>query len=312
MAFVISVACCYILSGFYIVRPGEQAIVLLFGKLITPHPVQPGVHWRLPLPFGKVIKENVLQRRRISIGAEQIASAVGRTGTARLSQFLSGDANIVSVNAVVQYKVADVAAYALHCSDAEGLLKALAEAALTYVMANRSIDSALTVGRFTMQNETKELIRRLADAYDIGISIISVNFQTVLPPPEVADAFHEVTRAREECQRLINEADSYRSERIPEARGTAQKIIADAESYGVRVVNQAIGDARKFTAMANEYRHSPKITSARLYIEAMEQILPRMRKYVLDEELQSGKHIDLTIFEQLKEGQQGDKSKQGQ
>lgn len=308
MVVVLVIVVCYMLSGVYIVRANERAIILLFGRLVTLQPVGPGVHWRLPLPFGKVIKVDVLQRRRIGVGIEAIEGVARRIGMRRLVQFLSGDANIINIGIVVQYGVADIVAYALRCGDAEGLIKALAEAALTHVMAGKPIDSVLTYGRFAVQGEIKVLLQRWLNELGAGVSIVSVNFQAVSPPPEVVGAFHEVTRAREERQRLINEAYIYRNERLPEARGMAEKLIADAQAYKVRLINQAIGDAHKFVAMAKEYRRSPSITKARLYIEAMEQILPRMKKYVLDKELESGRRVELTLFEEIESAK--DESKQ--
>lgn len=298
---------CYVLSGVYIVRANERAVVLVFGKLLTLQPVGPGIHWRLPFPFGRVIKEDILRRRRISVGVEAVESVVGRSGMMKSSQFLTGDANIISIGAIVQFRVTDIVAYALRCGYAESMVKAFAEAALTSVVASKPVDSMLVYGRFAAQGEVKELLQRWLNECDVGVGIVSVNFNLVTPPPEVIDAFHEVTRAREERQKLINEAYSYRSERLPEVRGMAEKIIADAQAYKVRLINQAIGDARKFVAMAKEYRRSPNETKTRLYIEAMEQILPRMKKYVLDSH--SERRVDLTLFEQLEaEKQSADES----
>lgn len=299
---LIAIVACYVLSGIYIVRANERAVVLIFGKLVTLQPIEPGVHWCLPFPFGKVVKVDILRRRRISVGVEAIEGLVGRTGMMKRSQFLTGDANIVNIGAVVQFRVADIVAYALRCGDIESLVKAMAESVLTHVVASKPIDSVLTYGRFATQGEVKELLQRRLNECDVGVAIVSVNFGVVTPPPDVTDAFHEVTRAREERQKLINEAYSYRNERLPEARGMAEKIIADAQAYKVQLINRAIGDSHKFSAMAREYKRSPSVTRARLYIEAMEQILPRMKKYVLDS--QSERHIDLTLLEQLEAAKQ--------
>ncbi|MFA4029099.1 MAG: hypothetical protein GDYSWBUE_001731 [Candidatus Fervidibacterota bacterium] len=297
MLLLVAAVACYALSGVYIVRASERAVVLVFGKLVTLQPIGPGVHWCLPFPFGRVIKKDILKRKRMSVGIEAVEDVTGRSGMMKSSQFLTGDANIVNVGAVVQFKVADIVAYALRCIYAEGLIKAFAEAALTKIVASKPIDSVLTYGRFATQGEVKELLQRWLNECNVGVSIVSVNFSIVTPPPEVTDAFHEVTRAREERQKLINEAYSYRSERLPEVRGMAEKIVSEAQAFKVRLINQAIGDARKFVAMAKEYRRSPSETKVRLYIEAMEQILPRMKKYVLDS--QSERRVNLTLLEQL-------------
>lgn len=287
----------YILSGVYIVRPGEEAVVLLFGKLATAHPVAPGVHWRLPFPFGRVIRVRVMERRRVAVGMELPDATAGRVASPRQVQFLTGDINVVNLGAVIQFRISDSIAYVIRCQDADLIVKELAQTALMQVVAGATVDDVLTIGKPRIQSDTRSLIQQLATQYRTGIYIISVNLQLAQPPAEVADAFHDVTRAREERQKLINEAYSYQNERIPQARGEAERIIAEAQAYKVRLINRAKGDAERFIAMAREYRKSPRVTSARIYIEAMEEILPRMKKYVVDADLRKGRRLDLTLFE---------------
>ena len=184
---------------------------------------------------------------------------------------------------LVQYDIKDSAAFLFNVIDPDGVtMRDVAETALRQVVGARNIDDVLTTGKEDVQARTKNQITNLLDAYGTGINIIQVQLQNVNPPAQVQDAFDDVVRAKEDKERIINLADAYEEEILPTARGEAARSIENAEAFKAQRVNLAIGQAERFIAILSEYRKAPEVTRQRLYLEAMEEILPGVTKFIVD------------------------------
>jgi membrane protease subunit HflK len=201
---------------------------------------------------------------------------------------LTGDENIVDAQMIVQYRVEDPVQYLFRLESPERSLHAAAEVALRSMVGASTIDDVLTVGRFKVQENAREFLQRLMTAYQSGLLITEVQLQTVDPPDEVKDAFAEVVRAREDRERLINQARGYREDVLPKARGEAQKLLREAEAYREERVLRAQGDAARFKALAAAYREAPRVTRERLHLEAVEDVLSRTDKVLVDGNAGSG------------------------
>ncbi|HOW60004.1 MAG TPA: FtsH protease activity modulator HflK [Candidatus Omnitrophota bacterium] len=274
----------WLVGGFFIVKPGEQGIIRQFGKKIRV--ASAGLNWRMPWPVDKVDIVNVEQVRRIEVGfgmqGRENSEYSRRRGGRSDAMMLTGDENMVEAQIIVQYKVSDPTKYLFRLYDPDGTLFTATEVALRSAVGRATIDDALTVGRQKIQEETREFLQRLMDAYESGLVITEVRLQVVDPPDQVKDAFHEVVRAREDRERLINEAKGYQEDLIPRARGEAQKMLRGAEAFKEERVLKAQGDAARFTALLAEYQKAKEVTWNRLQIETLERIYPAANKVVVD------------------------------
>ncbi len=262
-------------AGMYKVGPGEQAVVRTFGKQTGR--TGPGLHVRMP-GIQQVDVVNVERIARLEVGAR---------GTQRVqdeSQMITGDANIVEVEMIVQYRIIDPSKYLFKLLAPEEALRATAEVALRSIVGRTGVDEVITTGREKVQAETRDWLQRLMDVYQSGIAITEVKLQDIDAPDPVRDAFHEVVRAREEKERLINEAMGYQADLIPKARGEAQKRLRDAEGYREQRVLEAKGDVAQFASVLTEYSKAPRVTRERLYIETMQRVMARSpKKTIMDE-----------------------------
>ncbi len=278
----------YLASGIFVVAPDEQGVVKRFGKFIRIE--SPGLNYHLPFPIETVLTPAVTQVKRVEIGFRTITfgpPARYREIPAE-ALMLTGDENIVSAEAIVQYKIKDPVNYLFNIILPEQTVRSAAEATLRQVIGERKIDEALTVGKYEIQEETKRLLQELLDSYKAGILIVAVQLQDVNPPKEVQDAFKDVASAKEDKSRYINQAQGYRNDLIPKARGEAVKMTKEAEGYKIERIKKAEGDVAKFNSILIEYKKGESITQARLYLETMEEILPNMNKVIVDlEENQS-------------------------
>jgi membrane protease subunit HflK len=285
----------WLLTGVYIVGADQQAVVTRFGKVVEPR-AMPGIHLSLPWPIDRVTKLKVQQLQRLVIGGDLSDGVLGRTDPL-LSQFLTGDQNIIHMRVVVQYSVGDPANYLFRAQDVGRAVGAAVEAELAHRVANRDVDAVLTTEKAAIQEEVRGAAQQVIDNYDIGVLLASVNIESAQPPPEAADAFRDVAGARADSARIVNEAHGYSNDLIPRARGEAEQMSAEARGYRLRKANEAEGDASRFTQVAREYDRAREVNGRRLYVEAMEEVLPRIRKLVVDK---SG-NLDLTIIRKGRE-----------
>jgi modulator of FtsH protease HflK len=278
----------WLVSGFYVVNPGEVGVIRRFGKEV--HKAQPGLNYRIPWPVDNVNIVNTERIRRIEIGFRS-TQGYSQRGQRPISEslMLTGDENIVDAQMIIQYQVRDPSKFLFRLRNPEETLHMAAEVALRSIIGQTTIDDALTVGRTKIQSDTQLFLQRLMDDYQSGILVTEVKLQVVDPPEQVKDAFHEVVRAREDRERLINQALGYQEDLIPRARGQAQKILREAEGYNEERVLKAQGDAARFLELYEEYQKAKRVTRDRMYLETVGRILPQSEKLVVD----SGMNVTL-------------------
>jgi len=275
-------------SGIYIVNPEEQAVVFRFGEAVRLS--ESGIHYHFPRPIEKIEKEKVTQVKRLEIGFRTISlePAPRYQKVLRESMMLTGDENIVDVELIVQYRIRDIQKYLFNVHNQSEAVRSVAESAMRQVIGTHTIDEALTEGKLEIQNEMEAQIRDVLGIYDMGIHVENVKLQAVAVPREVDAAFKDVASAREDRERLRNEAEAYRNEIIPKARGEAEQVIRGAEAYQVERIKRSQGDAERFLKVLTEYEKARDVTETRLYLETMEKILPAIQKYVVQSDGKGG------------------------
>ncbi|NUM55401.1 MAG: FtsH protease activity modulator HflK [Candidatus Hydrogenedentes bacterium] len=275
----------------YTVAPGEEGIVLTFGKYTRT--TEPGFHFKLPWPIQTVEFADIGEVKRLEIGFRSNSSG-GTTTYATFqndpsllneSQMLTGDENVVNCSMSVQFRVKNSREYLFNFDpgEVESMLRAVAEAALRQAVGDHPINDVLTTGKFEIMGEIKLKMQELADLTGAGVTIEDVFLQDVQPPHEVAEAFRDVASAREERERIINEAHAYQSGEIPKAEGEGERVKLAAEGYKEATIAEAQGAVARFNAIAEQYRQSPEITRSRLYLETMSRLLPNLRLTLVDE-----------------------------
>ena len=259
----------WVVSGFFTVEPAEVGLVKRFGEYVRP--VGPGLNYHAPYPLEEVIKVNVNRTNRLEIGGSS-----GHDETMMLTQ----DENIADIRFVVQYRVSDPQQYAFKVLNPEKAVRDASTSAMRQVIGRNTIDDALTDKRLAIQEDTLRTLQAMLDKYEIGVIVQNVELQDVHVPREVSQAFREVTSAKEDSARSVNEATGYANKVLPEAEGQAFAIEAAARAYSAQRVNLAQGEAVRFKVLAEEYIKAPDLTRQRLFLEAMDQVLPAAEKYV--------------------------------
>ena len=268
----------WLFTGVYTVGPDEVGVVQRFGKY--DRTVQSGLNYHMPFPIETVKTPKVTEVKRIEVGFRTVGKNQYRT-VERESLMLTGDENIVDAELIVQYKIKEPINYLFNFVGPELTMREAAEASLRTVVGRHNIDEALTSGKLMIQEETKELLQSILDKYETGVQVVAVQLQDVSPPKQVIDAFKDVASAKEDKNRMINEAEGYRNDVIPKARGEAQAMIREAEGFRESRIARAEGDVAKFKAILKEYSKAKDVTRERLYLEAMEEILPGLEKYIV-------------------------------
>lgn len=276
------------LTSFYTVEPEERAVVKRFGAVVGA-PRAPGLHFKLPfgidraypVPTERVLKQEFGFGTRVAGQRTQYR----KTDADRdVSLMLTGDLNVIDVEWVVQYKVRDPVLYLHRLRNPTETLRDISESVMRRIVGNRLGSEVLTIGRVEIASLSRERIQAILDEYESGIHVQNVEMQDVTPPEPVKPAFNEVNEARQEKEQLINEAEKRRNEVIPKAQGEARQTIATAEGEAARRLNEARGAAARFEALVLEYQKSAELTRRRLYLEAVDVVLPRAgRIYVVDE-----------------------------
>lgn len=288
----------YLLTGIYVVDPGEAGVVRRFGA-VAPR-AEPGLHYRLPWPVDQVDIINVNDVRRESVGILEPEEGHEHPEPPSKLQVLSGDTNVIDIELIVQYQIRNPADFLINVEYAPYLLvRDVARQAVTDLFSRQPVDAILTTERQSLQQGIQTEMQRRLDAYGSGLVVVGINLQKAFPPDEVADAFTDVNSAREDKARAINEANGYANSTIPEARGQAQQIMADAQAYRSDTLAQANGAAQAFEVVLAEYEDNSQIygedvTRYRLYLETLEEILPRVQVYVIDSE--NGGAVNLRLF----------------
>ena len=263
----------WLASGVYTVNPGHKGVVRTFGKETAR--TEPGLNYRYPWPFQRVDIVSVEQIRRIEVGFR------GSQRVPEEALMLTGDENIVEAQIVVQYRVADPSKYLFRLREPEVALLAATEVALRSTVGSMTIDQVMIEERAKVQSDARIFIQRLMDDYESGLAITEVKLQAADPPDAVRDAFHDVVRAREDKEKVINVAKGYQADILPKARGEAQKLLREAEGYKEQRVLLAQGEAARFLSVLAEYEKAREVTRERLHLETIEKILPDIDKVII-------------------------------
>jgi membrane protease subunit HflK len=277
----------YAATGIYTVAPDQRGVVLRFGKIVRE--ADPGPHYHLPWPIEEVVRPSVTQIRKEEVGFRTVA--VGPPARYREvsdeALMLTGDENIVKLEFIVQYRIktdpTGTTDFLFNVRDPEMALRAAAEAAMREVIGRNDIDNALTEGKERIQADAQTQLQAIIDRYAAGIEVVTVKLQDVDPPDQVSDAFKDVISAQQDKERLINESLGYANDVVPKARGQAAQLLNEAEGYREAKVRDASGAAQRFVALHAAYAEAEDVTRRRLYLETMEEILPRVTKIVLDD-----------------------------
>jgi membrane protease subunit HflK len=280
----------WLLSGIYIVQTDQQGLVTRWGKVVEPR-VFPGIHYALPWPIDTVYKLKVRELRRRVVGGEIPDSILGRTQTAN-SEFFSGDQNLLNIRVVIQYSVSSPRDFLFQAQNADRTVGLAVESELVRRIAHTTVDDILTTQKLAIQSDVLKSAQAIVDGYRTGALLSSINIESVSPPPETAEAFRSVAGARSDAFRIVNEADGYANDLLPRARGEADQQLDQAHSYSDGKIKRAQGDAARFTAVAAEYGKTPQVTSTRVYLEAMELILPKLKKLIVD----ANSNLDLSVI----------------
>ena len=286
---LIAILVIWLLTGIYVVGPDEVGVIRTFGEFTRV--TQSGLNWKFPSPIETANTPKVTEVKRIEFGFRSLKNGQYRT-VEKESLMLTGDENIVDAEMIVQYKIKDPVKYLFNIVEPELTVREAAEASLRTVVGRNKIDETLTTGKFTIQEETKDQVQSILDKYESGIHIVAVQLQDVSPPKEVIGAFKDVASAKEDKNRMINQAEGYRNDVIPKARGEAEAMIRDAEGFKESRVKRAEGDATKFTTILKEYKKAKSITEKRLYLETMEKVLPGIDKIIVPDK-ESGNMLNL-------------------
>lgn len=253
----------WLVFGFYRVEQAEEAVIYRFGKVYGTQDA--GLHWNPPL-VDRIQKVNTQRVEQSALNATMITE----------------DANIVEIALSVQYRISDAKKYLMQVSDPESSLNHATESALRHVVGSSKMIYILNEGRATIARDVQPRLQKYLDSYGTGLTVTGVNVLEALPPKEVKAAFDDVIRAKEDKERLKNQAETYANGIVPEARGQAARLLAEAEGYKMEVVDRATGDAARFDQLITEYRKAPAVTRSRLYYETMESVLGKTSKVVVD------------------------------
>ena len=251
------------LMGFYQVDEKEQAVVLRLGKYHSTN--GSGLHWNPPV-VDSINVVGVTEERQYPVRG----------------LMLTQDENIVEISLTVQYNIANAKDFVLNVKDPETSLKQATDSALRHVVGSTGLDGVISTGREQVALGTAEKLQVLLDIYGSGINVVKINIKESRPPSEVKAAYDDVIRAREDLERLVNEAQAYSNGIIPEARGEAQRLREEAEGYRSQVVSKSQGEAKRFTKLLGEYQKAPGVTRERLYLDAVEEVMTQSTKILMD------------------------------
>jgi P-type Cu+ transporter len=287
-----------VLNGFYMLGPDESGVIERFGKKVLPYS-EPGIHYKLPWPIERLTRIQAHRVRVVEIGFRSSSSSPDTEPAAyewnvqhRSGRFqrkpeealmLSGDQNMIELNATVHYSLSHPDDFLFRQLDGEATIREAAESVMQAISTATPLDDMLTVGRQAIEKKAQMELQARLDRYAAGIQVLHVKLQDVHPSLEVVDAFRDVSGAYEEKNRMVNEAQGYRNEQVALARGNAKASLEAAAAYNLGRVNRADGDATRFTAREQAFRASPGTSETRLYLETMEQVLPGKKKVILDQ-----------------------------
>lgn len=294
-----------VLNGFYAIQPDEVGIIERFGRRIAPAR-EPGLHYKLPWPVETLTRVRARQIRVVEIGFRSVTgegiepaayewNVPHRAGRFQRrpdeSLVLTGDQNMIELTATVHFRLKQPDAFLFRLADGEAAVRAATESALQAVLGTTALDDALTVNRRVLEDRARKLLEASLERYGAGVEILQLKLLDAHPSLETVDAFRAVAGAFEEKNRLINEAQGYANDVLPKARGEAKARLEAAQGFRTGRVSRATGDASRFTQSEAAYRTGPGVTETRLYLEAMEQVLPGRKKFIVDSARGARRHL---------------------
>jgi membrane protease subunit HflK len=286
------------LMGFYTVDEGKRAVVLQFGKYQKT--TMPGLQWIAPLiqSYDMVDIENVRDAR---IGYRTETTGGRRAASIEQeSLMLTQDENIIDIHLAVQYKIKSASDYVFRVVDPDDTLRQATESALREIVGKRDMDFVLTEGRAEIAANIRQLTQNILDRYETGLLVTSVNMQDAQPPEPVQAAFDDAVKAREDEERLKNEAEAYANDIIPRARGKAARAEEDSLAYKEQVIAQAKGETSRFLQILGEYKKAPEVTRKRLYIDTVESVMTNTSKVIVD--IEGGNNLMYLPLDKLMQG----------
>lgn len=277
-------------GSIFTIEPEEEGVVLQFGQYNRT--VGPGLNFKFPPPFESVWIVPTQRQLKQEFGFRTVNANV-RTEYSRASLndeklMLTGDLNVAVVEWIAQYRVQDPYKFLFKVRNVESTFRDINEAVMRQIIGDRSVTEVLTIGRQEIEAEAQRMLQEKVDEYEMGIRVEQVVLQNVTPPETVKPAFDEVNQAQQERERLINEAKTAFNKVIPAARGQAEEAIAQARGFAIERTNKAEGDVARFRALRQEFEKAPRVTRERLYLEAMQDVLPKADKKILMSEEASG------------------------
>ena len=278
-------------TSYYQVEPEQVGVIQRFGAYVRT--TEPGPHLKIPFGVETVQKVPVQRQLKMEFGFRTVRSGVrsefATPQAARAeSQMLTGDLNVAVVEWIVQFRIREPRAYLFNVRDVPETFRYMSEAAVRQVVGDHSVDEVITIGRAEIALQAKDELQRLCDLYGIGIEVQQLVLQDVNPPDLVRPAFNEVNQAIQEKERAINEAWAEYNQAVPRAKGEAEQMVRAAEGYALERENHALGDAKRFEALSAEYRKAPEVTRKRMYLEMMNDLLPKLGRVILLDEEASG------------------------
>jgi len=275
----------WLATGIFIIDPEEQGVIKRFGEVTEV--VGPGPHYHLPTPIETVQIAPVTAVRRLEIGFRtiQLGPPAKYRRVLKESLMLTGDENIIDVQFIVQYRISDLENYFYSLTNPDVTVRSAAESAMREVIGDSSVTEALTVGKGIIEDTTALLLQQTMNSYKGGIKIENVKLQDVHPPDAVKEAFKDVVSAREDREKMINDAEGYKNNLVPKARGEAAQLINSAKAYAKEKVLVATGESERFNLVYEEYKKAKDITRERILLETMASILPKVNKVIADKEL---------------------------
>lgn len=276
-------------SSFYQISPEEIGVILRFGKFVRT--TEPGLHIKIPLGIETLDKVPVQRQLKKEFGFRTVSPGIRteyRVTPESLKEaiMLTGDLNVAVVEWIVQYKIKDAYKYLFKIRDVDNTFLYMNEAVMRKIVGDSSVDEVITIGRARIANEAKEQLQKLCDLYEIGIEVSQLILQDVNPPDPVQPSFNDVNESLQEKERKINDARAEYNKEIPKAKGEAEQMISAAEGYAMERINRAQGDANRFKNIYREYARAPLVTRKRLYLETINQILPKISKKIIFDENQ--------------------------
>ncbi len=276
------------MTSFYTVAPDEEGVVLRFGKFVRT--AGPGIHFKFPAPIERAVKVKVehIYKEEFGFRTEKpgIRTYYRKGDFSDESMMLSGDLNIADVEWIIQYKIKNSSDWLFNVREQVNTIRDVAESAMRLVVGDRSITEVITIGRVEIANEMQDVMQKLLDRYQSGVSIVTVQLQDVNPPDKVKPSFNEVNQAKQDKEKITNQAWETYNKAIPEMEGKAARMISEAEGYALNRVNRSKGDAERFIALWKEYNQAKDVTRRRLYLEAMADVMPSLNnKFIVDERL---------------------------